>query len=132
MDFFLNIGILLNKKYYLLMLSLLCCIFWSCQGNTESESTAIETVNTLDKRTYLRNDWKVFVGDNPDYSLPNFNDSDWQKLNFPKSNYVYDLKKTHYFWFRKSFYVSENLQGKSLGYVLINYRIRRSCFLTVH
>ncbi|MBN2735694.1 MAG: hypothetical protein JXR70_01855 [Spirochaetales bacterium] len=80
------------------------------------ESTGIETVKTLSERTYLGYDWKVAIGDNADYASADYDDSQWQSLTFPINGYPYAIKKSNFFWFRKHFYVSDNLRGESLGY----------------
>lgn len=96
-----------------------CFIYlFSCKTNYGEVITQdIETVKSLDERTYLRKEWKVFAGDSLDFVSPDFDDSHWESMDFPKMNFFFDLEKSNFYWFRKIFYVSEELTGQALGYV---------------
>lgn len=107
----------INTRYYFLILSFLVGVFLSsCNNNTIPVFDGIETVNTLEERTYLKNDWRIFYGDSPDYALPDYDDSNWDSIDFPQMSFNFDLEKSNFFWLRKSFYVSENIKGEALGY----------------
>lgn len=107
-------------KYYkniMLFILVLFVIFYLFSCKPETISQDIETVENLDERTYLLNEWKVYTGDSFNFASPDYDDSHWESIDFPKTNYLFDLEKSNYFWFRKTFYVSEELKGEALGYV---------------
>ena len=103
----------------LIIISIYAIIFLSLSysQNISVLTEGIEKVETLNKRTYLKNDWKYIADDNSDYALRDYNDSDWHKVNFPAINFFYDISKSNFYWFRKTFFVSEDLKGTALGYV---------------
>jgi adenylate cyclase len=100
------------KKIIILMLTAAIvplCTAWSEELPVFAEG--IERVETLAKRTYLAKDWKYIADDNPVYAALDFDDRTWQTTQFPALNFFYDLSKSHFYWFRKTLFVSEVIKG---------------------
>ncbi|MBN2444539.1 MAG: adenylate/guanylate cyclase domain-containing protein [Spirochaetales bacterium] len=116
----------MNKKFlYTLLLINLCFYSLFFLDDTSSDDSSsddsssqkkYELVETLDSRTYLSHNWKFRVGDNKEFALPDYDDSTWERVDFPASNFPFDITSSNFFWFRKSFYVSMNIRGQALGY----------------
>ncbi|MBN2534638.1 MAG: adenylate/guanylate cyclase domain-containing protein [Spirochaetales bacterium] len=106
----------IDSRYFLLISLLFGIVLFSCDNNAITASKGIETVETIDKRTYLINDWRIFYGDKPDFAQPDFDDSRWESIDFPQTGFNFQLEKSRFFWLRKSFYVSESLKDRALGY----------------
>jgi hypothetical protein len=100
------------KKIIILMLTVAIvplCSGWSDELPVQPEG--IERVEILSKRTYLAHDWKYIADDSPTYAAPDCDDSTWQSTQFPVVNFFYDLSKSHFYWFRKTFFVSDGIKG---------------------
>ena len=77
----------ISHNFILLILAFIYLIFlFSCSNDIPPPSRGIETVNTLDERTYLQNDWKIFYGDKPEFALTDVDDSHWESIDFPQMN----------------------------------------------
>ena len=104
------------KPVFITILLLCTCFFPAFPLEDKEIPPGADIVRTLETRTYLRHDWKYIAGDNPDYALLSYDDSNWESIDFPTFT-AFNIDTSYYFWFRKTFYVSENLKGEALGYV---------------
>jgi sialate O-acetylesterase len=74
-----------------------------------------------EKLLNLRGWWKFSIGDDKQWSLPNYRDKDWEEIKAPspwedQGFYGYD----GYAWYRKHFFCSNEFKGKSL-YLLLGF-----------
>lgn len=74
-----------------------------------------------DKQLDLRGYWKFSIGDNTQWAVPEFNDSDWEEIKVPRAwedegFYGYN----GYAWYRKNFAAPLELKGKSV-YLFLGY-----------
>ncbi|MBN2534801.1 MAG: adenylate/guanylate cyclase domain-containing protein [Spirochaetales bacterium] len=106
----------MNKTFILVIILLYACFLLSFSQDNIKIPEAADYIQTLSTRTYLFHDWKYRTGDAKEYALREYDDSDWESMDLPVSNFTYDISISYFFWFRKGFYVSEELKGQSLGY----------------
>lgn len=109
-------SITLNKTIILAASLLYTCLVISFPLDNPGIPEDTDLVQTLASRTYLSRDWKCRTGDSMEYALREYDDSDWKSIDLPFSNFTYDITVSNFFWFRKTFYVSKELKGRSLGY----------------
>ncbi len=58
--------------------------------------------------------WKLYLGDDPKYATPNFNDSLWKAVLVPKDRWK-DAGHPQYGWYRIKFRIGKELQEQKLG-----------------
>ena len=73
------------------------------------------TVNTLSERTFLKDGWKYFFGDDPSFALNGINDQSWKTVSMPQSAFPLDQKKSGYVWLRLTFGISASLSSQAAG-----------------
>ncbi len=73
-------------------------------------------------RTSLEGPWKILIGDDSGYSLPDHNDSSWDETALPGSVTGYVRKKTGgirgTLWLRKEVFIDKKHAGMPLGLIL--------------
>ena len=83
------------------------------------EELSRESMTGSDRLIYISDRWKFMSGDNPEWSKPNFEDSDWSVISSNLT--VADLSFVDWEgigWFRKKLRVSQELAGKPLALVI--------------
>ncbi|URA09513.1 methyl-accepting chemotaxis protein [Thermospira aquatica] len=63
----------------------------------------------------LLENWRYTYGDDSRYREVDYNDSQWQTVQFPTTFFVFEGQENPYTWFRKHFFVPESLKGNRLG-----------------
>lgn len=90
----------INKPIRIIILLAIPVIFSMKSVYAESQK---EIIN-------LEGSWKFTIGDNPDWSNPNYDDKDWENISVPNSWEVNGFEDYNGFaWYRKSFSIKEKL-----------------------
>jgi sialate O-acetylesterase len=107
----------INKKFFCLLffLPVVSLLLLSCE---EPQTNAIEGRRIQNLKGY----WKFSIGDNREWALPDYDDSNWEEIYAPSS---WENEGFHgyngFAWYRRHFDVKEDLKGKSvylyLGYI---------------
>lgn len=85
-------------------------------------SAGIARGQEYERYVSLKGEWKFSIGDDKDWSRPEFNDGSWEQIYAPR---FWEDEGFHgydgYAWYRKAFYCPEYVKGKSLyldmGYI---------------
>lgn len=84
-------------------------------------STSITLAEDLKEILNLRGTWKFSIGDNPNWANPEFDHNNWDEVYVPRTwedNGYRDYNG--YAWYRKDFYINENLSEESVYLCLGN------------
>jgi sialate O-acetylesterase len=107
----------LNKKF-LLLLSGILFLF----GCIDSDKEFISSKKANEKLIVdLRGEWKFSLGDQQDWAKINYDDSNWEKILVPSSweNEGFN-GYDGYAWYRKEFFVNEDLSKENL-YLMLGF-----------
>jgi len=106
----------MNKKYPWLVIvaMLICCISVSHAQTSTSTKITINEIPTLEfpvtcPAFQLDRTWKYISGDNMEYAKPGFDDSSWKEIEVGKQT-----PGSKWRWYRTSFDLPANLEGKNL------------------
>jgi len=72
-------------------------------------------------RTDLSGDWKISLEDNPEFAMPDYDDSAWDPITLPGSFMNYAMKNNRYegvCWLRKKVVLGRNLKDDDIGVCL--------------
>lgn len=81
----------------------------------QDHQPAVQTVDQESGRVYITKGWKFFFGDDKTYSSPTFDASGWKTVDFPAAGFPFDLKQSHYCWFRKDIVVTGKAATRTFG-----------------
>ncbi|MCK9280009.1 MAG: hypothetical protein M0P71_05275 [Melioribacteraceae bacterium] len=74
-----------------------------------------QNINDMRRLINLKGEWKFSIGDSPEWSKPNLNDSDWERIKVPSSWESKGFSGYNgYAWYRKKIGINSNIKGKNL------------------
>jgi hypothetical protein len=120
--FSLEISMISKKINSALILITLLCGLFTLKGCFEFQNSPPPPKYDADKVFDLSGLWKFTIGDNMNWRMRNYDDSDWEEIRVPSS---WENQGFHgyngFAWYRKSFSFPENTSEKNiylhLGYV---------------
>ncbi len=118
----------INFKYSIIVLTVIfAALIYGCEvdyPDNSDENTALSLTDFGDnweRIVNLKGIWKFSISDSIEFSQPTFDDENWDNIKTPNSwenvgFHGYD----GYAWYRKTFFIPENLKGKS-AYIKLGY-----------
>src|ERR1051326_3989918 len=105
---------LFNKTLFVVLVGL------SLTASGQDES--VFHLNKLSQKDTLLSGWKIFVGDDPAFSNPTFNDTNWQTIDLSKDILQYpQLRRSGIVWLRIHVSVDSALADESLAAHIVQY-----------
>src|ERR1043166_8004581 len=105
---------LFNKTLFVVLVGL------SLTASGQDES--VFHLNKLSQKDTLLTGWKIFVGDDPAFSSPTFDDSKWQAINLSQDIQQYtQLRRSGIVWLRLHVNVDSSLTNQSLVAHIVQY-----------
>jgi two-component system, NtrC family, sensor kinase len=105
------------KPLYFLLFYLVNFLSVCYSQNSDSNVIRIDTIPA--SGILLDKGWKFHPGDNPNWSNPEYNDSDWKPINPTRGiRDIPELQKISVYWFRLTLQVDSSLMDESLGILL--------------
>ena len=90
-------------------------------ASQDTTSGIFQLKNIPENGVTLNKGWKFSPGDNPDWSVQNYNDDNWISIDPTKElHHSPEVRKSNIGWFRLKLQIDSSLLGKTLAFIVSN------------
>src|SRR5689334_9817180 len=105
-----------------LFIGTLVALLFGLVLKTNAQNGTVFHLDKLSQKDTLLTGWKIFVGDDPAFSNPAFDDSKWQPIDLSKDILEYpQLRRSGIVWLRLHVEVDSTLANQTLTAHIVQY-----------